>query len=147
MDRLDHIKLPATSVLMVSPRDYRLATLSGWCQLFTANVPTKVPPHAYKDALRAGITAATEAQVAEASKEPEPEPEPTLDPDERAAQLDAAILKVMTRNDPADFKKDLTPKATKVVAELPPEFDPRPTATEVLDAFSRLQENFDLAED
>lgn len=144
-----HIKLPKTSVLMVSNRDYRLSCLCGWTQQFTANVPVKVPPHAYRDAVHAGIIDAPdqdEAEVIPVAEEPEPEVIPG-DPAVRQADLDKAMAIIVVRNDPADFKNDSTPKVNKVIAELEPEFDPRPTATEVLESYRRLQDNIDLADD
>jgi len=67
------------------------------------------------------------------------------DKDVFSVGLDQAILRVLTRNDPTDFKADNTPKVVKIVAEMSPDLR-RPTATEVFDAFQRLQENIDLAE-
>jgi len=85
-----------------------------------------------------------------------PSPEPVVAPpvkrdneesdgDEFAVALDQAILRILTRNDPNDYKADNTPKVTKVVAEMSPELR-RASATEVSDAFRRLQENINLAE-
>jgi hypothetical protein len=59
--------------------------------------------------------------------------------------LDQALMKILTRNDPDDLKADLNPKVNKVVAEMSPDLR-RPTATEISDAYQRLQENIDLAE-
>lgn len=142
----EHIQLPKKAIFMVSNRDYRLSLLNGWCQLFKANVPAKVPPHAYRGALEAGIIVAEDIPAA-APTVTEPTPVVTEDPAQRSADIDQAMLIVLTRNDPEDFKKDNTPKAAKVIAELDVSFDPRPTATEIVESYERLQENLDLADD
>ena len=59
--------------------------------------------------------------------------------------LNDALTKILVRNDPDDFKVDGMPKVNKVVAEMPLEA-PRPTATEISDAYSELQEDISLAE-
>jgi hypothetical protein len=51
----------------------------------------------------------------------------------------------LTRNVDSDFKNDGRPKINAVVAEMDPDVR-RPNATEVSDAFERLQENVNLAE-
>ena len=64
--------------------------------------------------------------VIETDEPTEPETkEPS--PYEQAVALDEALLKIITRDDESDYKKDGTPKANVVVAELAPEI-PRPTA-------------------
>jgi hypothetical protein len=65
--------------------------------------------------------------------------------DEFAVSLDQAILRLLTRNVDSDFKNDGRPKINAVVAEMDPDVR-RPNATEVSDAFERLQENVNLAE-
>ena len=133
--------------LMKSLRDIRLSNTSGHCVLVTADEPINIPPGLYADAITSGMV---ECDTAEPVKEPELIVETQTAEEiaaQRAAELDAAILIVLTRNSEEDFKKDGTPKATKVVAELAPEFDPTPSATEISDAYQKLQENFDLAED
>lgn len=140
-------QIPKTSVKMVSPRDYRLSSLTGFCVNFVANEPIPVPPHVYLEALECGATV-VDAKAAPVVPEPETQVE-TVEPDpaQRVADLDAAVSIVIVRNDPDDFKADSTPKVNKVIAELSPEFEPRPSATEVYESYERLQENLDLAED
>ena len=137
-------QIPKSSVKMVSPRDYRLSSLTGFCVNFHANAPVYVPPHVYLEALEIGATV-VDAQATPVV--PEPETKVEVDPTQRAADLDRAMTIVLTRNDPEDFKTDDTPKVNKVIAELAPEFEPRPTATECFESYERLQENLDLAED
>lgn len=137
--------IPKTSVKMVSPRDYRLSSLTGFCVNFVANKPVPVPPHVYLEALEMGATV-VDAQVITVEETPQTQVE-AVDPAQRSADLDQAMMIVLTRNDPDDFKNDSTPKVNKVIAELDPEFEPRPTATECLESYERLQENLDLAED
>ena len=139
-------EIPKSAVKMVSPRDYRLSSLTGYCVNFIANVPISVPPHVYIEALEMGATvvdvAETPVDVAET-----PVDVVKLDPVQRMADLDRAMMAVLMRNDPEDFKKDSMPKINKVIAELALEFEPRPTGTEVLESYERMQENLDLAED
>jgi len=61
-----------------------------------------------------------------------------------AEALSSAIRKILVRNDPMDFKNDGTPKVVKVVGEMPPECK-RPTATQVLAEYEKLQDDPDLA--
>lgn len=132
-------------MLMKSLRDIRLSNTSGHCINVVANEPKLIPKGLVQEALAHGMIEVEGGP--ELKTEPDPDPPKEMDAEERIALLDQAVLKVLTRNDEDDFKKDGTPKATKVIAELDPEFEPRPNATEILDAFERLQENFDLVED
>ena len=63
-------KIPARSVPMISPRDYRLSSLTGFCVTFKANVPINVPPHVYLEALAIGASVAegTPEQIATKKK-------------------------------------------------------------------------------
>lgn len=143
-------EIPKSAVLMVSPRDYRLSSLNGYCMLFKAGVPVKVPPVIYAEAVRAGISMVEGQEMPEAPKDPEPrkgaEEADRLEAEAKESALKTALTVLITRNDPQDFKADGTPKALKVIAELSPEI-PRPTATEISEAYQALQENLDLAED
>lgn len=144
----DPREIPKTSVKMVSPRDYRLSSLTGFCVNFVANKPSLVPPHVYLEALEMGATVVDDAQAIPVVPEPETQVEAIkMAPSQRTAALDQAMMLVLTRNDPEDFKADGIPKINKVIAELAPEFEPRPTATECLESYERLQENLDLVED
>ncbi len=157
MDDKSHIKVPKTSVLMVSPRDYRLSSLTGFCVNFKRGVPILVPPHVFVEAIECGAEVFEPDQESkepdlsgldlpddELVDEPVPEPEPDL-PDAESA-LEQAIRVVLARNDPEDFKTDGSPKQIKIIAEMAPEY-PRPTATEISDAYQKLQEDVNLAED
>lgn len=146
------IVLPKRAVPMVSFRDYRLSSLTGYCVTFKKGVPVNVPPHVYEEALAIG------AEVVEGHEDKDPPAEdPTIAEASRkeAAKLAAgakeealknALIKIITVNDPIDFKADGTPRANRVVAEMSPEF-PRPTATEISEAYWALQSNIDLVED
>ena len=146
MSKSQFEKTPRFAVTMVSSRDYDLRTTKGACVLFVANKPVSVPPVIFQDALAIGATV-VEAE-AETIKEPEKEivEPPVVDEKANAAALTAALIVVLERNTPDDFKTDGTPKTNKVIAELSPDIA-RPTATQVADAYAVLQENFDLAED
>jgi len=150
MSQQNHTPTPKTAVLMVSPRDYRLSSLSGYCMIFKKDVPVGVPPHVFQEALIAGIVM---VEGEEDKKAPEPKKEDprreeaaALAKEAAAAALKTALTVIITRNDPTDFKADNMPKLNKVVAEMAPEF-PRPTATEISDAYQKLQSDIDLVED
>lgn len=144
------IEVPLASVSMVSSRDYRLSSLCGFCVTFKADVPINVPPMVYLEALAMG------ARMVEGEEMPEAPAPKVVDPSiAEAAKLEAeanaealnkALVVIITRNDPNDFKADSLPKAQKVIAEMAPEFS-KPTATEIADAYERLQENIDLTEE
>lgn len=143
-------EIPKSTVQMVSPRDFRLSSLTGFCVNFVANEPINVPPHVYLEALEIG---ARVAETKEATAPAAPEPEPTvisvivMDPAKRSTDLDQAVMTVVRRNYAEDFKNDGTPKAAKVIAELDPEFDPRPSATEIHESYERLQSNLTLIDE
>jgi hypothetical protein len=130
--------------MMKSPFDQTVASLLGQCLVFEANVPLHVPERVVPECLKVGI------QLTEEQPAPVVAPEEKSDNGDDAeaefkVALDGALLKIITRNDPTDLKSDLSPKVTKVTAEMSPELR-RPTATEVSDAYQALQENIDLAE-
>ncbi len=145
-----HIEIPKSAVLMVCPRDYRLSSLNGYVVTFKSDVPIKVPPHVYLEAYAIG------ARMIEGEEMPEAPPEKKVDPhraeaakleaEAKADALDTALRIVIARNDPNDFKADDTPKHAKVIAEMSPEI-PRPSATEIADAFEVLQSDIGLVED
>ena len=129
--------------MMKSPFAQTLSTLKGHCLIFEANVPQWVPPAIVSDAIARGIVEAGDAEVVVAPEETSDNGED--DKEEFAVALDGALLRILTRSDPTDYKGDGTPKVVKVIAEMSPDLR-NPTATEVSDAFRELQENIDLAE-
>lgn len=131
---------PDRAVLMVSPRDYRLSSLCGYCVPFKENVPIMVPPMVYLEALEIGARPVEAVEPPKVSIDP-----PPVDASANAKALEMALLAIIARNDPDDLKKDGTPKTNKVVAEMSPDA-PRPTSTQILDAYAALQDNLDLAE-
>lgn len=144
--------------VMKSLRSFYFATTTGHCIQVQANVPVHIPDVCVAQAMESGMVP-TDEPLPDANGNPAPavntvEAIPTTpvaeDPDEPdvddiQAVLDAAVIRILTRNDDSDFKNDGTPKAQRVNAELPPE-SPRATATEIADAFERCQENFDLVD-
>jgi len=130
--------------MMKSPFDQVVSSLFGHRIVFEAGVPIDVPGRVVPECLKVGV------------QHTEDQPAPVVAPEEKSdngddaeaefkVALDGAIMKILIRDDPTDLKADLTPKVTKVVAEMSPELR-RPNATEVSDAYQRLQENIDLAE-
>lgn len=150
--------LPTTPVTMLSYRDYRLSSLSGWVQQFKRGIPARVPPQAIGEALDAGceivqddpmpvvhtppvVTAPVDIKTVVVN---ETVVENTQDP--REASIDDAIRLLLVRGDGLDFKNDGTPKILSVSKECG-NIDPKPTATEVSDRFIALQDDISLAED
>lgn len=139
--------------MMICPFDQQIISLTGHSPIFEANVPTWVP-----DAK--GLTEECLARGVKVYDGPPPAPvETQLDdaaPKEKsdngndakaeyAVALDGALMRILMRDDPNDLSAQLVPKVTKVTAEMSPDLQ-RPTATEISDAYQRLQENIDLAE-
>lgn len=127
--------------MMKSPYDVLLNGTHGHCIQLQAGVPIWIPPEAVSQATALGIR--------EAEDQPEPAEiaAPVKTEDNEAVfkvELDQAILRILTRNDESDYKNDKTPKVARVIAEMDPSVR-RATATEVSDAFERLQENVNLA--
>lgn len=145
------VETPESRTLMVSPRDYRLSSLTGYCLVFKKDVPIWVPPQIYKEAVVAGCVPA-ETQPEETHAAPKPVVHESLaeaqklEHEAKLEHIETAIRIVMARGDSTDFKADGYPKANKVIAEVPPEC-PRPTAGEIQFVFDKLRENIDLAED
>jgi len=136
--------------MMICPFDQTIISLTGHSPQFVANKAVQVADveMLIEECLKRGVKhyagePATPAPVAAAPVEKEDN-----EPDASAlfaVGLDQALMRILTRDDPSDLKSDLTPKVTKVTAEMSPDLR-RPTATEVSDAYQRLQENIDLAE-
>jgi hypothetical protein len=133
--------------MMKSPFDTTINSTLGHCIHPRANEPIWVPPEIVPDAVAKGMS-----NVDVAPPVPVETPEEVVAPSETddnealfATELDQALLRIITRKDESDFKKDLTPKVARVIAEMDPGCR-RATATEVADAFARLQENINLAE-
>jgi hypothetical protein len=131
--------------MMKSPYPQVLNGTHGHCIHVEADTPIWIPPVVIKQAIAQGLQHCdAEAPTKEVVVAPV-ETSDNGDNDVFDVALDQAILRILSRNDPADYKPDNTPKVLKVVSEMAPELR-RPTATEVSDAFQRLQENIDLAE-
>jgi hypothetical protein len=133
--------------MMKCPFDTTLNSTLGHCIPMRANVPEWVPPEIVNMATARGCTVSDDPTPAPVEEQLEEVVAPVETDDNEAlftVELDKALLKIITRNDPADFKKDLTPKVGRVIAEMDPGFR-RATATEVSNAFEKLQENIDLA--
>ena len=130
--------------MMKSPFDQTVSSLLGQCLVFKANEPLHVPDKIVPECLKVGIQHTSDT------------PAPVVAPEEKSdngddaeaefkVALDRALLAILTRNDSTDLNASMTPKVNKVTAEMSPELR-RPTATEISDAYQRLQENIDLAE-
>ena len=133
--------------MMKSPYDQVLATLAGHRIVATADEPIWIPDNCVSQARGQGFME-VDAPVPDANAAQTGNEDNDDDGDEEAefqTGLDQALLKILTRGDDADFKNDGSPKVNNVVAEMSPDLR-RPTATEISEAYQRLQENIDLAE-
>ena len=132
--------------MMKSPYAHQIISLSGHSVEFEANKPVWVAENEMliEECLAKGATRLGD------------EPPEVVAPEEKsdnggnagalfAIGLDQALIRILTRNDPADLTADLMPKVLRVTAEMSPDLR-RPTATEISEAYERLQENIDLAE-
>ncbi len=134
--------------MMKSLFDTTLNSTLGHCIPCKANVPAWIPPEIVPMAIERGMSVSDSPAPVPVEEPAEQVVAPAETVDNEAlftVELDKALLKIITRNDESDFKKDLTPKVAKVIAEMDPGFR-RATATEVSNAFEKLQENIDLAE-
>jgi len=135
--------------MMQSPYDVQIISLTGHSPVFKKDVPTSIPdtPMLVEECLKRGVIMCPEQMpTAPIAAAPTEIVDNEVDAErEFLVALDGAIMKILIREDPADLKADLTPKVNKVVAEMSPDLR-RPTATEISDAYRRLQENIDLAE-
>ena len=132
--------------MMKSPFAQTLSSRKGHCLTFEADVAQWVPPEIVSEAIARGIVEAGEAAPLPEVVAPAETSDNEADgKEEFEAALDGALLRILTRSDPTDYKADGTPKVVKVIAEMSPDLR-NPTATEVSDAFRKLQENIDLAE-
>ena len=132
--------------MMKSPYAHQIISLSGHSVEFEANKPTWVA----ENEMLIGECLAKGASIVGDEPPEVVAPEEKSDNGDNAGTLfaiglDQALIRILTRNDPSDLKADLTPKVTKVTAEMSPDLR-RPSATEISDAYQRLQENIDLAE-
>lgn len=132
--------------MMKSPYPQVLNGTHGHCIRVEANVPIWIPPVVIKQAIAQGLQHVEgQTPIPETVVAPVETSDNGAEGDAFEVGLEQAILRILTRNDPSDYKADNTPKVLKVVGEMAPELR-RPTATEVSDAFLRLQGNIDLAE-
>ena len=133
--------------MMKSPFDQQIISLSGHSPVFEANVPVWVPEAKglTEECLARGCLMCDDQPAPAAAAPAEKDDNSVSEGLNFAVALDRALIAILTRNDPEDLKADLTPKVNKVTAEMSPDLR-RPTATEISDAYQRLQENIDLAE-
>ena len=125
---------------MKSLYDLTLNGTHGHCIPMVAGEPVWIPPAAKDQALGLGCQVVEDAAPVEIAAPAKTEDNEAV----FAVELDQAILRILTRKDDSDFKNDNTPKVARVIAEMDPACR-RATATEVSNAFRRLQENVNLA--
>lgn len=144
------LQVPDRPVMMQTNRDFRLSSLHGYVVNFKANVPERVPPQCYIEAI--GIGAVECKEQPEAPQVEEKQPHPTLIV---AAELEAeafdtyvtqACLALIAKGDEQDFKADGYPRIDAVVRELAPQCT-RPTAGDVMRIYDSLRDDASLIED
>jgi hypothetical protein len=128
--------------MMKSPYPVNVNTLKGHTITAEPDVAVWIPPEIVREAINAGMRETGEPA---APIEAPAETKDNIESDSFEVALDQVIIRILTRNDESDFKNDGTPNTNRVIAEMDPDVR-RPTATEVSDAFMRLQENINLAE-
>ena len=142
------LEVPSNPVMMQTNRDYRLSSLNGYVVSFKANEPTRVPPHVYVEAIRAGAIVVEECEVKEAKTDGGQRgaaEASRLEAEAKHQHVVQACTRILVRNDQTDFKADGYPKLNKVIAEVPPECS-NPTAGEVQTIIDDLRKDLDLAE-
>lgn len=147
------VTVPDHPVMMVTIRDFRLSSMSGYVVNFKANEPTRVPPMCYAEAVAIG---AVEAPQDEAPAPEVPEPKPLVDPsvaeaarleeEAKITYVEQAIVKLLEKEDNGpDFKADGYPKHASVMDVLAPQCS-KPTATEVQEIFDLMRDDVQYAE-
>lgn len=145
---MSKLEIPTQPVMMETNRDYRLSSLNNIVVNFKANVPVRVPPLAYAEAVRAGAIQVAECETVEEKTDGGAKgaaEAAVLEAEAKTQHVKMACIALMDRDDPQDFKADGYPKLNKVTAEIPPEC-PKPTAGEVQAIIDELRENVDLAD-
>ena len=100
---------------MILNRDYTLSSLFGHSIAFKKDAVTSVPPAVYAEALAIGATLA-DGGPANILKDDPTDPVPA-DPAERAAQILAAITRLVVRNHRGDFAASGMPAVKAVSRE------------------------------
>lgn len=142
------LEVPDRPVYMQTNRDFRLSSLHGWVCNFKANVPERVPPHVYAEAIGIGAVVCEE-QPEEKPSENRPEISLAEATKQEAlaqkAYVTQACLAIIAKGDETDFKADGYPLFAAVVRELAPEC-PKPTAGLIQEVYDELRESADLIE-
>jgi hypothetical protein len=139
---------------MKSLREFRLASTAGHVVQVHADRPTFIPDPLVPEALALGMVVVDEDEIStELDETAEPvelieEDDDGESGEEETSQeeyLNQALMRIIVREDPDDFKGDGYPKVARVNAELPPEAE-RVSGTQVAEAFAVLQEDISLAD-
>ena len=138
---------------MKAPYASTINSLTGHCLVAEAGDVLWVPDVVVPEAMAIGWQKVDEASVAVEAPEQlsdnvtETE-ESSDDVDEFQVALDQALTQIIIRNDESDFYTQGTTtkvRIASVIALMDPDFK-KPTATEVADAYERLQDNISLAD-
>lgn len=145
------LEIPDQPVMMVTTRDFRLSSMSGFVVNFKANTPTRVPAFCYAEAVAIGAVVAEE-QPEEEVVEAEPLVDPSvaeaarLEEEAKITYIELAIVDLMNKEDNGpDFKADGYPKHASVLEALAPQCS-KPTASEVQEIFDDMREDVVYAE-
>lgn len=143
------LTIPESAVFMTTNRDFRLSSLSGPVINFKKDVPTRVAPNVYAEAVAIGAIDCDPEEHPPADAPAPKVPDPRiaeaakLEAEAKVSYIKQACLILMERGDSTDFKADGYPKANKLIAELAPQC-PHPKAQEIQEVFDGLRENVDL---
>ena len=137
---------------MKAPYASEIRSLSGHILVADAGDVLWVPEACEEEARKIGWQPAEEPAEVEAPEQlsdnvTETE-ESSDDVDEFQVALDQALTQIIIRNDESDFYTQGTTtkvRIASVIALMDPDFK-KPTATEVADAYERLQDNISLAD-
>lgn len=135
---------------MRAPYPSEIRSLTGHVLVATEDEILWVPDEVEPEAVARGWQPSTKpAEAVEAPVQLSDNVTESLDDEDEVDQfeveLDQAVIRVITRNNAADFKKDGVPKLNSVIAEMSPDVK-KPTSTQITKSFEKLQDNINLAD-
>jgi hypothetical protein len=135
---------------MKAPYDSTISSIHGHTISAVANQTVHVPDVVEREALMRGWQPSTKPEpVVEAPAElsdnvTEQSSDGVLS--DFQVELDQAVLVVIQRADPQDFKADGNPKLNSVINEMSPDVKKRPTAGQVAKSFEKMQDYINLVD-
>lgn len=144
------LQAPDQPVMMVTNRNFRLSSTSGFVVNFKADTPTRVPPMCYREAVSIGAVETEEQPEPVVDEAPGPDPSiaeaARLEQEAKITYVEQAIAALLNKEDNGpDFKADGYPKHKSVLAVLAPQCS-APSATEVQEIFDDMRDDVQYAE-